>query len=393
MSILASGFSLASSTNILPTITGTIVPAHALLAATTLPADPSDTSSATQWIGLGVALALALLVAMGTGVFRPSKVDGPLRITPGRPLWPLAMVIGIAVVIWFGSNMLYFAVKQTIELQHARAAGGDMPASRAVATVHPTIVDFAVLSTVPGILAFAWLFYADRQLAHLSQLRLGFTRARFLDGVAKGLLASVMILPVMFLASALLDAIYTRFHYEHPGEHELLRLMNEARTPFLRWCLIGGAIITAPFFEEYLFRGFLQTLLRQTFVTWTSKLNPPLTGLLAPLPPGYPAVNPSQVELPPPGAPPVLLGYRDAEPPRLPPAQGKHMWQTWAAIAVTSLLFATVHETWTMPLIFLLALFLGYAYERTGSLWTTITIHLVFNTTSTVMYLLQSHGG
>jgi hypothetical protein len=62
-------------------------------------------------------------------------------------------------------------------------------------------------------------------------------------------------------------------------------------------------------------------------------------------------------------------------------------WATWAAILVTSVIFAVVHPAWTAPAIFLLSLCLGYAYERTGNLWVPILIHAAFNTTSTLLYL------
>jgi len=368
------------------------LPPHALLSAATIPADDGNSAAMVQWLGLGAAVALALVIAFATGVFRPARVDGPLRLPADRPLWPLAVVIGVAIVIWMGSNIFYVTIKQAVELQHARATGTESPASKPAA--EPTMADFAVLSTVPGLLAFGWMFLADRHLARTAQLQLGFTRRRFLDGVAKGLLAAVMIMPVMFLAETLLEALYAKLHYQHPGEHMLLRLMNEAKSPFLRWCLIGGALVTAPFFEEYVFRGFMQTFLRQTFVNWTMMLAPRPP---APLPAG-PLPNLPQVAQvpaePPVGQPPAtILGYGPAAAPALPPPQGKRIWQTWAAILITSVLFASIHELWTAPLIFLLAVFLGYAYERTRSLWTTITIHLVFNATSTIIYLMWSHGG
>jgi len=43
------------------------------------------------------------------------------------------------------------------------------------------------------------------------------------------------------------------------------------------------------------------------------------------------------------------------------------------------------------PAIFCLAIGLGYAYERTGNLWTCITIHCLFNSVSTFIYLLTTH--
>ncbi len=200
MSILASG--LAHAPHFLPGVAGTSSSAGAVLAAATMPADDGNLA---QWLGLGAALALALVIAWATGVFRPVRVDGPLRLPPGRPLWPLAMVLGVAVLVWVGSSAIYGAAKQ-IGLDQAGSANGELPASRPA--VRLTTVDFAVLSTVPGLLGFVWMFAADRQLARIWQLQLGFTRRRFLDGVAKGLLASLMIMPAMFVAEILLEAMY-----------------------------------------------------------------------------------------------------------------------------------------------------------------------------------------
>ena len=63
------------------------------------------------------------------------------------------------------------------------------------------------------------------------------------------------------------------------------------------------------------------------------------------------------------------------------------VWQTWLAIVITSLLFAAVHPLWMWPPIFFLSLGLGYCYERTGNLWTSITVHCLFNSVSTFLYL------
>ena len=86
----------------------------------------------------------------------------------------------------------------------------------------------------------------------------------------------------------------------------------------------------------------------------------------------------------------TVLGYPSA--PVSPPASANPppeaiVWQTWAAIAMTSLVFALVHPLWMAPIIFFLSLCLGYGYERTGSLWTSITIHALFNLLNTLLYL------
>jgi membrane protease YdiL (CAAX protease family) len=75
------------------------------------------------------------------------------------------------------------------------------------------------------------------------------------------------------------------------------------------------------------------------------------------------------------------------EPPAAPVPSGA---ARWASIVLTSLIFSSVHPAWTIPPIFVLSLCLGYAYERTGNLWAVMTMHAMFNTTSTVIYLLMS---
>ncbi len=61
----------------------------------------------------------------------------------------------------------------------------------------------------------------------------------------------------------------------------------------------------------------------------------------------------------------------------------------WSAIGITSALFALMHPPWSLPIIFLLAICLGYAYQRTGNLWVCITMHALFNTSMTAVFLLS----
>ena len=62
-------------------------------------------------------------------------------------------------------------------------------------------------------------------------------------------------------------------------------------------------------------------------------------------------------------------------------------WCAWLAVAVTSVMFALVHPLWTAPIIFFLAMILGYVYERTGNLWAVILLHATFNSINTAFYL------
>jgi hypothetical protein len=79
-----------------------------------------------------------------------------------------------------------------------------------------------------------------------------------------------------------------------------------------------------------------------------------------------------------------LMAYAPAPAPPVPTA-----WMGWAAIVLTSALFAVVHPLWTSPIIFFLSLGLGYVYERTGNLWAPMGLHAAFNVLSVVLYLAQ----
>jgi len=163
------------------------------------------------------------------------------------------------------------------------------------------------------------------------------------------------------------DMVYRAMNYRHPTEHPLLHTLGEHPGRAVMATIVVGACIVAPLAEELLFRGHVQTLLRRFFYRLSSPW-------VAPPPIGFA----------------VITNRPDAAPaplPALPAPAQPAPWQTWSAILLTSILFALIHPTWTFPMIFALALCLGYAYERTGNLWVPITIHAAFNTASTALFL------
>jgi membrane protease YdiL (CAAX protease family) len=74
-------------------------------------------------------------------------------------------------------------------------------------------------------------------------------------------------------------------------------------------------------------------------------------------------------------------------PPPAPPSRQPPVWSRWLSVILTSTLFSLVHPAWSIPPIFVLSLCLGYAYERTGNVWTTVTMHAVFNGVNTALFL------
>ena len=117
----------------------------------------------------------------------------------------------------------------------------------------------------------------------------------------------------------------------------------------MKWLVIGSAVVVAPFFEETIFRGHIQTLVAHT-----------------------------------------IRRYRGLSRPFDPIELSDARWIRWVAICVGAFLFAIIHEAgWMMPPLFVLAVCFGYVYERTGKLWAPILMHALFNATSITAALFQ----
>ena len=124
--------------------------------------------------------------------------------------------------------------------------------------------------------------------------------------------------------------------------HEVLRQMQQSADDPLALALLGAvAVIGAPVAEEVMFRGVVQT------------------GLIA--------------------------GFAHL-------AKGDGRAVRWSAILLTAAGFAWLHEPWSRPLIFALAVGLGWAYERHGSLWVPVTLHVAFNGFNTLLALTAARA-
>ena len=114
-------------------------------------------------------------------------------------------------------------------------------------------------------------------------------------------------------------------------QHQQLKVAAQNPQLALRVLILVGAVIIVPLFEELMFRGIIQTMVRSFFQTGN---------------------------------------------------------QVWVAIGLSSGLFAIMHEDpghW--PALFVLGACMGYAYEKSGSLWRPIFIHAIFNATSVIATL------
>lgn len=180
-------------------------------------------------------------------------------------------------------------------------------------------------------------------------------------GLALGLLAALLILPWLFLVQAAAGYISEALRHGPPPLHPVLRLLAEHPTPRGELILLASACLVAPIVEEIFFRGLLQTALQRPGLRLPAH-GGPVSPILATL--QY-----------------LLTGPR----------------QRWLAILVVALLFTAIHFTpatpnfEVLPPLLLLALTLGYLYERTGNLWATITLHAIFNAVNTIAFI-TGHG-
>ena len=178
-----------------------------------------------------------------------------------------------------------------------------------------------IYSGVMELAVFAAMLAATLSTRRDGIKRMGISPRRIPSGIVAGALGIALVLPLIVCVDGL-----TQWTLEHLGKsappHQLLEILKSNPPPWLRLADVLAAGVVAPLTEEMFFRGLLQT----------------------------------------------LLGYL--------------LKRSWPAVFLAAAAFAMVHPWWTWPQIFFLGVCLGYAYERTGNLWMSITMHALFNLTS-----------
>jgi membrane protease YdiL (CAAX protease family) len=309
-----------------------------------------DSLTATrQMVLIAGGLGIAAVLSVVAGVFRSRSVLGPQRVWAGETVLPIGLSALVGVIVWIGLQILYVG---SVQAQFARAHPGMAFDLEKNLTGH----DYAFLSTVPFVAGFCALLVMDRVLGAWHAI--GLSLRKLPAALVKGGVGFLIVFPLLLAAGAVLEWLYNAVGYQHPNSHVLLAAMKDVKDPLTRALLILGACVAAPVFEEYLFRGHIQTFLAR---------------VLEPKP------TPRSVVVAEEG---TVLSYA-----ALPLEHDRSGSRVWLAILITSFFFAVVHAMWMAPLIFLLSLCLGYAYERTGNMWVSIVIHALFNTFNTIQFL------
>ncbi len=142
----------------------------------------------------------------------------------------------------------------------------------------------------------------------------------------------VVLLPIMNLileGIVFFNEIFFSPDYKIPT-HSELQTLTDNPSVYVRIAIAISTICVVPFLEEMLFRGLFQTMIRST-----------------------------------------LSFYKHA---------------AWIAIFFTSVFFAITHANpshW--PVLFVLASGMGYAYEKSGSLFRPVFMHMIFNASAIIM--------
>jgi membrane protease YdiL (CAAX protease family) len=300
------------------------------------------------WLISIAATLIALAVFISSGAWRPRSILGPPRLPPDEPIGPFAFIMVGGLSLW----MLVPAL--ILKLLHRGVR---------LENINATNAEKVILGIIGGAVPLFFMLLGTLTRRQRGLATLGFTSRDFNKAFPPAIAGTVFILPVVGWAALVADWLMRKYQIEHPMKHELLEIMDEAPSKLLKLMIVFGAVIVAPLFEEFLFRGHIQTL---------------IVRLMSPKEPahGFPMITSTGETVPLP----------DDRTSRLPRALVR-----WLAVLITSILFSLVHH-WSIWLpIFILSICLGYMYERTGNLWVAVLMHALFNGLSIIMSNFGPH--
>ncbi len=258
--------------------------------------------------GLGVVFFVLWVFGFAGSV---SLVSSPVRRNCVGLLVPV-----IQIGIWLAMSVITTSV--------ADAAGGRSPQWLREFYVFLSVTILEI-SLIVIFLIFAWSTFARRLRGFGLNLR---TVVRDFPAAA---INFITVLPLIFLAVLAVDYIGRLVagpDFQMQANESLIVILENPQL-MLRILMIFFAIVVGPVFEEVLFRGMLQSMIR---------------------------------------------GY---------------LRRPWLAIVITSAIFAPLHPWMHWPGIFILSVGMGYAYEKSGSLFRPIFIHIFFNAMSVTASLLS----
>jgi membrane protease YdiL (CAAX protease family) len=267
----------------------------------------------------------------------------------------------VVLLVYIISALVLVGIMQAVGY-HSPTANQNASADQPINSVDMILDGSAKLITLATILLAAKVAFTGGISG------MGLTWRGLPRGLGIGIIAFLLLMPPIFLTELTSIAINLIVTNKPPTEHPLLEELQNHPSASEMTLLIFTACVIAPIVEEIFFRGLLQTWLCRLFSIARKSPSPQPTQSI-----NWPGIN--SAELPADPVNPLAIQPQDR----------------WLAIFITAAIFACVHfslegATALAPL-FVLAVGLGYVYERTGNIWTNITMHACFNTLGIVVTL------
>ena len=256
---------------------------------------------------VGIVLAatvVAIVIFIRSRAYRPRSICGPQRLPADEPLGPFVFILLGGMSLWL------FVPVLILKLNHRGVRLED---------VKPGPRETVILSIIGGAVPLFFMLLGTLTRRQRGLETLGFRGRDLPRAIFAAVVGTVFMIPLVTWVAAFADWLMRKYQVEHPMKHDLLQIMDESPGRMQRVLIALSAVVVAPLFEEFLFRGHLQTALAR--VT------------------------------------------------RRP----------WLAVFITSVVFALAHPWFTWLPIFVLSMCLGYVYERTGNLWVSVLMHAACN--------------
>ncbi len=293
---------------------------NALCALAQTETTSSPAAEGAAWTSFEMGLLAAGICVLAAWllirIMRPGKLT--LRNRPGRPndLNPVVPV-ALYLLLWLVANLAatFVAKGQGIEL----VKGQPSPPTVLV----PSMIVSQIVLIVCALVVAKYFFRSGLQRG------LGLSARRWVVDTLRAVVAVLAVWPVCIGLYYLMGSLVP---IKPDDLHPVLLFVREASWPWLAASVLG-TVVLAPIWEELLYRGLLQSMLR------------------------------------------------------------KHLG-AWPAVLVSSALFAATHwnQPQAIPSLLVLAVVMGYCYERTGRLFSPILIHALFNAANLYSSWLKVNG-
>jgi membrane protease YdiL (CAAX protease family) len=282
----------------------------------------ADEVSVIDLVVCAAGLILFTRWLLKTSLGRNALSDSPPRRNNMLPYTPF-----VPILLWLGTTWLALSAKEHLL--------GKLPDWRNIFADN-LIICLGVVPATAAIIILAQNTFARRLRGFGLDVR---TIHKDFAAATVNLLTILPFVLAMIAVTILAGKLIFGPDFEMRQHEELVQIAEYPEMP-LKALIVIITILVVPAFEEILFRGLFQTMVR------------------------------SFLEIRNPGP-----AIRNA---------------AWPAIVFTSVIFASFHanpQHW--PALFVLSLCLGYSYEKSGSLLRPIFIHSLFNAVSVASALAQ----